>query len=63
MSPDAKWHLAEIIVLGTPLWSAFFYFIFVLIFYPPHRHGYNHKGEPTIEYAPGLGRGQVERLS
>ncbi len=57
MSPDAKWHLWEIII-GFPMWSMFLYFIFVLVFYPNHRHGFNRKGEPTIEYPRGLGAGE-----
>jgi hypothetical protein len=59
MTPDSQWHLAEIIILGLPLWVG----VFSIFFYPPHRHGYDRHGNPTIEYPRILAPGPVQRIN
>jgi hypothetical protein len=63
LTPEGKWHLIELIVLGAPTWGLFLYFMFVLIFFPPHRHSWDRRGNPTIEYPRGLQPGSSQRIN
>ncbi len=55
MSPDAKFHIIEMAVIGIPLWWGVLKMLFVFREYPPHRHDNGH-----ILYPRGMEPGQVQ---
>lgn len=63
MSLDTILHLAEIFVLGAPLWYGAIRVSILLREYPPHIHEYDRDGRQTIRYPKGYEPGQVQAIN
>ncbi len=63
MSTDAILHIAEILVVGAPLWYGAARLSLILREFPPHIHEYNREGSPTIRYPRGYEPGQVQNIN
>jgi hypothetical protein len=59
MSTDTMLHLAEIVVLGLPLWFGVIRFFFIFREYPPHVHESN----GVIRYPSGYEPGVTQKLT
>lgn len=60
---DATFHLLDLLFIGIPIWTVLLYLVFVLVFYPPHRHTFDRDGNPVIEFPPRLTPGRTESIA
>ena len=59
MSMDTTLHLAEIVILGLPLWFGAVRFFFIFREYPPHVH----EVDGTVRYPRGYEPGVTQKLN
>lgn len=60
MGTELMLHLAEIVILGVPVWWGLLRFMSISKDFPPHRHGQDVR---DITYPQGFEPGHIVRLN